>query len=143
MAPEQDRPVRPFASGGPDVEIETVLVELLLSGEREDPQQVVGQGEDVLALHGHVAVLERVANAGPGHGHARRPEAQVTERRLGIRNPLEDLDSAIACAADPAGSGLDDDFCCHECKSSANGRAGAVTGPHQFRLAEPQASSGP
>lgn len=142
MAPEQDRPFRSLATRGPDVQIETVLVELLLPGEREETQQVIGERKDVLALHGHVAVLECIANAGPGLGPARRPEAQIAERRHGIGNPLEDLDATVACAADPSGGGLDDDFRCHVLQSSANGRPGAVIGPNQFRMAECQTFTG-
>jgi len=121
MTPEQDRSLRPFPARRPDVQIETVLVERLLPGEGEQAQQIVGQCEDVLALHRHVAVVEGAADSAPRTRPARRPKAQLAERRLGIRNTLEDLDTAIADAADFPGGSLDDDLCCHGIQSTANG----------------------
>jgi hypothetical protein len=121
MAPEQDRSLRTCPARCPDVEIETILVELLLPGEGEQAQQIVGQCEDVLALHRHVAIVEGVPDSAPRTRPARRPEAQLAERRLGIRNTLENLDTAIADAADFPGSSLDDDLCCHGVQCTANG----------------------
>ena len=54
-----------------------------------------------------------------------------------------DITATFTTDANLAGGGLDGDFCCHGFQSSANGGAGAVIGPYQFRGAERQASSGP
>ena len=114
MTPEQHRSGRSLAARCPDIEIEAILVELLLAGQREEAQQIFRQGEDIRALDGHVAVVDGVADAGPRLGPEGRPEAQIAERRLGIGNALEDFDTAVADAADAPGVGLDDDFLCHE-----------------------------
>ena len=105
--------MRALAARCPDIEIEAILVELLPAGEGEDLQQIVGQGEDIEALHGHVAVSPSIAHASPGVRLHRWSEAPIAEGRCGIGNTLEDLHTTLGRPAKATGLGLDNDFVAH------------------------------
>src|SRR5207249_2674118 len=75
----------------------------------EDRQQVGGQAEGVVLLHGHAGVSGGIAHAAPRRDRVRRPPAQRPERRRGIGDALEDRNAALGQPDDAARSGFDDD----------------------------------